>query len=377
MIRNNGYKVLSLFSGGGFLDLGFMLQNFHIQEAVEIEPWFIKGYVNGISSMVRSGRLDEVHLPATMLPLDLSDENVRNDLAERNQGVDGIIGGPPCQDFSVGGKNRGVTGDRGKLIFSYLDLVQKIMPKFIFFENVPGLLSTKVHKEGFDKLIKKLRKDFVISYRILNVLEYGYAQDRPRVTLVGFRKKLFTKEQLKLFPSEYGPELDYKGDNLFNWPIKKFDNPKKEHFWPKSWHFKSSINYSEVEQIPEEYSCLFVKNAIAGVSGLANQNEAFKPYSDKFNTVEEGATAKKSFKRLHRYRYSPTVAYGNNEVHLHPTKPRRLTVREALRLQTVPDEYILPRKMPLTYKFKLIGNGVPTAKAELLASQIFQTLDIL
>src|SRR5690606_3131365 len=105
-----------------------------------------------------------------------------------------------------------------------------------------------------------------------------------------------------------------------------------------------------------------------------NQNEHFNPKSSRFNEVEEGDTDRKSFKRLHRYRYSPTVAYGNNEVHLHPTKARRLTVREGLRLQTVPDEYVLPSEMPLTPKFKLISNGVPTAIAELIAGEIRRTL---
>lgn len=92
--------------------------------------------------------------------------------------------------------------------------------------------------------------------------------------------------------------------------------------------------------------------------------------------IEEGDTNRKSFKRLHRLKYSPTVAYGNNEVHLHPTLPRRLTVREALRLQTVPDEYILPAEVPLTHKFKLISNGVPSAKAELIAKEIRRTLTL-
>ena len=64
-----------------------------------------------------------------------------------------------------------------------------------------------------------------------------------------------------------------------------------------------------------------------------------------------------------RFRYSPTAAYGNNEVHLHPAQPRRLTVREAMRIQTVPDGYALPSEMPLSFKFKLIGNGVPVQLA--------------
>src|SRR5690606_28144652 len=94
----------------------------------------------------------------------------------------------------------------------------------------------------------------------------------------------------------------------------------------------------------------------------------------KFWQIDEGDVSGKSFKRLHRYRYSPTAWYGNNEVHIHPWKPRRLSVREALRIQTVPDEYILPVDFSLTDKFKMITNGVPCRLAEHLAQSIMTFL---
>ena len=83
---------------------------------------------------------------------------------------------------------------------------------------------------------------------------------------------------------------------------------------------------------------------------LPNGQDMFNPYSEKFHIIDEGDVSGKSFKRLHRYRYSPTVWYGNNEVHLHPWKPRRLSVREALRIQTVPDGYVMPTTSTLTDK---------------------------
>ena len=76
-------------------------------------------------------------------------------------------------------------------------------------------------------------------------------------------------------------------------------------------------------------------------------------------TIEEGDVSRKSFKRLHRWRYSPTAAYGNNEVHLHPYKVRRLSIAEVLAIQSVPPEFELPSNMSLTDMFKTVGNGVP------------------
>jgi DNA (cytosine-5)-methyltransferase 1 len=79
----------------------------------------------------------------------------------------------------------------------------------------------------------------------------------------------------------------------------------------------------------------------------------------RFQSKDEGDDEKKCYKRLHRWRYSPTVAYGNNEVHIHPYKPRRISVAEALALQSLPKEFVLPTDMTLTDAFKTIGNGVP------------------
>jgi DNA (cytosine-5)-methyltransferase 1 len=96
----------------------------------------------------------------------------------------------------------------------------------------------------------------------------------------------------------------------------------------------------------------------------------------RFESVEEGDDSKKSFKRLHRWRYSPTVCYGNNEVHLHPYKKRRISVAEALALQSLPKEFTFPDCMSLTNMFKAIGNGIPFLAAQALATSILDFLNI-
>jgi DNA (cytosine-5)-methyltransferase 1 len=105
------------------------------------------------------------------------------------------------------------------------------------------------------------------------------------------------------------------------------------------------------------------------MSSTANAKEYFNLYITEkaLNAIDEGETNRPSFKRLHRFKYSPTACYGNNEVHLHPYLHRRLSVRETLRIQGVPDTYILPTGLPLSKKFKMIGNGVPVFLAKALA----------
>ena len=378
------FDILSLFTGGGFLDIGFFNNGFQVKEAVEIEEAFIYGHNAGLNSYFQhsdnyyiKNRL-VAHVPIDR-KTDASDENEINRLGIKHHNIAGIIGGPPCQDYSTGGKNAGAAGKRGKLIFSYYRIVEHVMPKFIFFENVTGLVNTKTHKEeGFDLLVTRLKElGYEIWYDILNSLEYGLPQDRPRVVLVGFRNDIVeTLKNAGFLLEKNNKKLKTEiADNfIFRWPIPKFVEPKK-HKWPTKWAFGSKVKQKEVNALPKEYIKMTIIGAFEGLTkNTPNQNEYFRPKSGRFQLIEEGDTNRKSFKRLHRYRYSPTVAYGNNEVHLHPTEPRRLTVREALRLQTVPDTYVLPGNMTLTAKFKMISNGVPTKKAELIAKEIRRTL---
>ena len=101
-------------------------------------------------------------------------------------------------------------------------------------------------------------------------------------------------------------------------------------------------------------------------------NRFFTPKAGLSKMLEfpEGDSNKKSYKRIHRWRYSPTVAYGNNEVHLHPYKARRLSVAESMSLQSLPKEFRLPPNMTLTDCFKTIGNGVPYLMANGVAKSM-------
>ncbi|MBS1687533.1 MAG: DNA cytosine methyltransferase [Bacteroidetes bacterium] len=375
---NNTIPILSTFSGGGFLDMGFMKEEFQISAACEIEPSFTTAYNSGIKSFLskahksKSISMDVQHFDIEK-PIDISSSKEQLLISKKyKNSIEGIIGGPPCQDYSTGGKNAGVEGLRGKLIYSYLELINLVQPSFIFFENVSGLYNTKTHQLAFFDLVKKLEKNYTLWYEVLNSLDYGVPQDRARVVLVGFKKNIVRK----LIQSGYKLIDENKlQDNLvFRWPNKKFKNPKNI-LWPKTWSFGSDIHEEELNNIPKIYSPLFVASAFSKINNDdINQQEFFNPYSKRFNEINEGDTNRKSFKRLHRYRFSPTVAYGNNEVHLHPTEARRLSVREALRLQTVPDSYILPKEITLTQKFKIISNGVPTQKAALIAKEIRRTM---
>lgn len=338
--------VISFFSGCGLLDLGFEDSGFEILFVNEIQKEFVSAYQYSREKLkYESPRFGYSTESIDHFLESTGKKELVNFVSQaRTDGsLVGFIGGPPCPDFSVAGKNRGSTGDNGRLSQSYIDLICAQKPDWFLFENVRGLWRTKTHRAFFEKLKTQLGKaGYELSEKLLNSIQFGVPQDRDRIFLFGSLKKLnlstnknfeweaaapFTREQAFGFP---WPETTPFGES----PIKvKVPDELTTLHW---------FNRNEVEKHPNSVHCFQAR------AGLA-----------KFQIIAEGDSSRKSYKRLHRYRYSPTVAYGNNEVHLHPWLPRRLTVAEALSLQSLPKAYELPPTMTLSAMFKTIGNGVP------------------
>jgi DNA (cytosine-5)-methyltransferase 1 len=226
-------------------------------------------------------------------------------------------------------------------------------------ENVTGLIRQKSNKEYLIKLLDKVKRSYHIDYKTLNALDFGVPQFRERVFFAGIKKDKINKDLVK------------KGQDghWFTWPVNsKYENAFTKYNWPVAVDFGKQL--VKPLEIPLELcveSCLVPANEL---NKVANAKEYFNLYRDKekLAKIQEGQTNRPSFKRLHRFRFSPTACYGNNEVHLHPYQHRRISVREALRIQGVPDEYILPAELPLSKKFKMIGNGVPVPMAKAVAS---------
>lgn len=357
--------VLSYFTGGGLLDLGFTNFNFDVVWRNENNPHFIRGFEHAMAAL--TGRTHRVNNQKSVA--DLSPGWVARQAfgGAGKPETFGIIGGPPCPDFSFMGKHKGEHGDHGRLSKNYVDHILAIKPSFFLLENVPGLFRIKKNLRFYKRLALKLRERYYVDDVILNALDFGVPQNRERVFAVGFRKNWLNRR--------------IEVDNLngtsgwFPWPINDdYDGAKDKYNWP------GRIPFGGAPERPENIpACLMTGTHICregdNLSLLPNGEDKFKARSDKFTRIDEGDDTRKSFKRLHRWRYSPTAAYGNNEVHLHPKEPRRLSVREVMRLQTVPDRYELPEDMSLTHKFKMIGNGVPVGLAEAVAGAIFRVIN--
>lgn len=361
MKANRKLKIFSFFSGCGILDLGFENADYDIELVNEFYKPFMEAYQYsrehmGVSLPVFGFHNTDVN---TFLK---GEGRVQMRLmmkeAREDGSLVGFIGGPPCPDFSIAGKQKGKDGDNGRLTLSYFKLIIAHKPDFFLFENVKGLWKTARHRAFYDEMRALAQsKGYCITDRLVNSLEFGVPQERERIIMVGIKKSILKK-------GSYSDELMLKG---FPWE----DNMRytleqiKAIPWPDMDPFEEGSKTKCPKGIPQELTVeyWFRKN---DVEHHPDAGRYFTPKAGliKMQGFAEGDSNKKSYKRIHRWRYSPTVAYGNNEVHLHPYKARRLSVAESMCLQSLPKEFCLPPKMTLTDCFKTIGNGVPYMMAK-------------
>jgi DNA (cytosine-5)-methyltransferase 1 len=356
-------QVFSFFSGAGFLDLGFETNGFEIAAANEIHEPFANAYRSSRSGM-------KIDLPSYGLNVDTIEsyfearklKSLKGQLKEvRRAGqLTGFVGGPPCPDFSVAGKNAGRDGENGRLSKSYIDLVLEAKPDFFLFENVKGLWRTSRHRAFYEELKVELgRAGYSLSERLINSIEYGAPQDRDRIILIGI---LGANSDVPIGERDWEAHLSFKRDVAFSAPWPDMEAPRKRRSAPSGIIPELTVQY------------WFDLN---DVTNHPNSGDAFKPRAglERFESTLEGDVSRKSYKRLHRWRYSPTAAYGNNEVHIHPWESRRISVAEALAIQSLPKAFALPENMTLSAKFKSIGNGVPYLAARGLATMLGQALE--
>jgi DNA (cytosine-5)-methyltransferase 1 len=369
---SNNPIIFSFFSGSGFLDLGFETTGFDVRFVNEFHKPFNEAYQYSREQMElaypkygHSNLSIEDYLegPEKELLLKLVNKS-------KDDSPVGFIGGPPCPDFSIAGKNKGSEGENGKLTRVYIDCIVNNQPDFFLFENVKGLWRTAKHRAFYEEMKIRLEANgYLLTDRLTNCIEFGAPQDRDRILMFGIRKKSFpSMSKNKLIKN-------------FNWEKHiKFDKTTvlNKALWPKEEAYKADslkalpAHLETFKELTVQY--WFEKN---DVYNHANANHHFIPRQalPKFQSILEGDDSKKSFKRLHRWRYSPTAAYGNNEVHLHPYKDRRMSAAEALAIQSLPKEFALPPTMTLSNMFKTIGNGVPFYAAKGIAKTIKDFLE--
>ena len=322
------YNCISLFSGGGGLDLGAHFAGFKSLLVSDIIP----SYTDTIKT----------NLPHVSVynddAMDLTAEKIRN-MAKVEGDIDLIIAGPPCQAFSIIGKRQSLADPRGQLPIKYFELVAGLQPKVFVFENVPGLMTVNKGKD-FKNLMEYIQK--ITGYQIykakLNAADFGIPQVRERIFVVGFRPDIISVS--------------------FQFPVKATG----------PYH----------DQLPEKMPS---KYALEIVDGLPNQEirvhtEAVRK---RFEAVSQGGRDKGSYSdKLNPELPSGTVLIGSSaggaRPHIHPFEPRALTVRETARLQSFPDWYKFSGSR--TEQYRQVGNAVPPLLAYELLTAVRQVLEV-
>ena len=321
------YNCISLFSGGGGLDLGAHFAGFKSLLVSDIIPVYTETI--------------KANLPHVSVynddAMDLTAEKIRG-LANIEGDVDLIIAGPPCQAFSIMGKRQSLDDPRGKLTIKYFELVSKLRPKVFMFENVPGLMTVN-HGEDFSNLLEFIENEtgYQLYRAKLNASDFGIPQERERIFIVGFRPDI-SCEDFSFPTSATGP-----------------------------------LHNQLPDKMPSKY-------ALESVDGLPNQE--IRVHTDavrkRFEAVPQGGRDRGSYSdRLRPDMPSGTVMIGSSaggaRPFIHPYEPRALTVRETARLQSFPDWYEFSGSR--TEQYRQVGNAVPPLLAYEILSAIRKVLE--
>lgn len=331
-------KLISLFSGCGGLDLGFEKAGFDIPVANEFDKTIWETFrINHPKSYLIEGDVRQV---------------TKEDISKYLNGdVDGIIGGPPCQSWSEAGSLRGIEDARGQLFFDYIRILKEFKPKFFLAENVSGMLANR-HSEAVKNILELFNEaGYDVTLNMINAKDYGVAQERKRVFYIGFRKDLRKKFVFPVGSTEKDNKLTLK-DVI--WDLQDTAVPALS----KNYHNPKAINNNEY--------------FIGAYSPIFMSRNRVKSWDEQAFTIQ--ASGRQS--QLHPSA-PKMVKIGKDKcqfVQGYEKKYRRLTIREAARVQGFPDDFkfIYDR---VDNAYKMIGNAVPVNLAYEIACAIKKELE--
>ncbi len=336
---NDPIPILSLFSGAGGLDLGFEDAGFMPRLALDADPVAIETYNRNRSASGTPGRVADLAVDDPIGILDVWD-----DVAGSVPPV-GVIGGPPCQPFSLSNVHRVEDDPRARMPLVYSAILKAASNRygnqlrFFVFENVAGLL-TMPHRALLDEFKSKFEAaGFTLANPfVLDAQDFDVPQRRRRLFLVGFRKGV--------------------GHGRFDVPT---GNP---------WHRRTVRDALSGLAMPMP----FARGRRPADVGLHPNHWHMNPLSEKFRngTNQPGHHLGRSFRMLHWDEPSQTVAFGHREVAVHPSGTRRLSVFEAMLLQGFPPSYEL--RGTLSDQIRLVSDAVPPPLAAAVASAVMAAL---
>jgi len=330
--RNNEekMKLVSLFSGCGGLDLGFEKAGFEIIWANEFDKTIWDTFTSNFPKVPLEKR-SIVDIPSKEIPE-----------------CDGIIGGPPCQSWSEAGACRGINDHRGQLFFDYVRVLRDKKPLFFLAENVSGILAN-IHKEAFQRILAEFSAEgYNVTYKLLNAKYYNVPQDRERVIIVGYSKKMGKVFEFPEGNKELITLRDAIGDLKEPKPALKYNKTNG-----------SGLDITNHEYMTGNFSTIYMSR------------NRVRSWDEQSFTIQAGGrhapihpkAPKMLFIEQNKRKFVP----GKEDLY------RRLSVRECARIQTFPDSFVF-KYVDVSDGYKMVGNAVPVEFARALAEKIIVDL---
>jgi len=322
--------IVSLFCGAGGLDLGFKEDGYTIALAIDFEPAAIDTHKYNFSS-------------TTSLVADLTKLGPKGVLKYVKESLDmgsriGVIGGPPCQGFSRANISSQPDDPRNTLPKLYVEIIKELQKhyivEFVIFENVLGMKDKK-HSEKYVSLVQGLKNlKLDVTEKELCALDFGVPQKRNRIIVSALRSGQGYKQVI--------PEKQ-SGPTTVKQVIGDLPHPV---------FFERNLKSTDIPNHPNHWT--------------------MRPKSPKFDQIIGDSNKTRSFRKLKWDKASPTIAFGNREIHIHPEGKRRLSIYEAMLLQGFPKTFEL--KGNLSQQVQQISNAVPPPLAKSLAAAVTKSM---
>lgn len=379
--------AVDLFAGAGGMTLGFEQAGFDVLASVEIDPIHCATY--------------EFNFPFWSIlcknVVDTTGEEIRNRSNIGDREIDVVIGGCPCQGFSIIGK-RALDDPRNSLVFHFQKLVLELKPKFFVMENVRGLTIGQ-NKQLLKTLISEFKsKGYKVeeNYQVLNAAHYGVPQDRKRLFLIGCREDFELPKYPQPITRQASPN-NSASVNLFDLPASPTvrdaieDLPEVEEYlelFQRDWvvaEYGKPSNYAEslrgIQVLEDDYS--YNRNYDSRILSSSLGTKHTPKSIERFRETQNGQREKTShFYKLHLDGVCNTLRAGTDKQRgsftsprpIHPIKPRCITVREAARLHCFPDWFRF--HVTKWHGFRQVGNSVPSLLAKAVAAEIICSLGV-
>jgi DNA (cytosine-5)-methyltransferase 1 len=399
---------IDLFSGAGGLSEGFIRENFHPIAHVEMNKYacqtmrtriayhYLKSngkfgkYISYLKGEISHAELlNEIPKKEidSVIESEIHSKTLKNifnkiDILRKRNEVDIIIGGPPCQAYSIVGRSRDANGmendPRNYLYKYYVKFLIKYRPKLFVFENVPGILSAK-NGLHFSKIINSIQNaGYNLQYNTLNAKDFGVLQDRKRVIIIGWRKDIefetpdFISEyqnikiKAELF-SDLPPLKQGEGTNVTYYTSKKTAYLKKSKIRnglkfttqhkarPTNENDQQIYKIAILKMLKEKKRVIYAK-----LPKSLKKHKKENIFSNRFQVINPNSISHTVVAHI--------SADGHYYIYPDIKQIRSITIREAARIQSFPDDFYFEGGQ--TAAFKQIGNAVPPLMAEGIARKI-------